>query len=130
MSVQAQVLNLLKDLQDALGLGYLFISHNLAVVDYMCDRILVMCAGRIVESAPRERLFEDARHPYTKALIAAVPEADPDRPLDFAALMDGRASDPAAWPEPWRLAPGGPSVMDEVTPGHFVRVAASAEAAA
>ena len=130
VSVQAQVLNLLKDLQDALGLGYLFISHNLAVVDYMCDRILVMCAGRIVESAPRERLFEDARHPYTKALIAAVPEADPDRPLDFAALMDGRASDPAAWPEPWRLAPGMPSVMDEVTPGHFVRVAASAEAAA
>ena len=64
--MQAQILNLLKDLQKELGLTYLFISHNLAVVDYMADRIAVMCGGRIVEIAPREILFRKPVHPYTK----------------------------------------------------------------
>ena len=69
VSVQAQILNLLKDLQKELGLTFLFISHNLAVVDYMADRIAVMCRGRIVEIAPREALLRKPVHPYTQALL-------------------------------------------------------------
>ena len=77
VSVQAQVLNLLKDLQAELGLTYLFISHNLAVVDYVADRIAVMFGGRIVEMAPKLALFERPRHPYTETLIASVLRPDP-----------------------------------------------------
>ena len=77
VSIQAQILNLLMDLQKKLGLTYLFISHNLAVVDYIADRIAVMCAGRIVEVAPRGVLFRNPVHPYTQALLAAVPTPDP-----------------------------------------------------
>jgi len=97
VSVQAQILNLLKDLQKELGLTYLFISHNLAVVDYMADRIAVMCAGRIVEIAPREIILRDPVHPYTRSLLAAIPFPDLDRPLDFKTLKAGGASDKQAW---------------------------------
>ena len=69
-------------------------SHNLAVVDYMADVIAVMCRGYIVEEAPKAALFRNPVHPYTQALLAAVPDPDIDRPLDFAKLMDERFSEP------------------------------------
>ncbi|MCY4609029.1 MAG: ABC transporter ATP-binding protein [bacterium] len=122
VSIQAQVLNLLKDLQRKMGLTYIFISHNLAVVDYMADRIAVMCAGRLVEQARREELFSNPVHPYTRALLAAVPEPDPQRQLDLSLLMEGRASVPSEWPEPFTETGGLATVR--VGDNHWVRATA------
>src|SRR5690606_15494082 len=83
VSVQAQILTLLKDLTRALGLSYLFIPHTLAVVDYIAERIAVMARGRLVEIAPRHILFRKPVHSYTRALLKAVPYPDLDRPLDL-----------------------------------------------
>lgn len=129
VSVQAQILNLLKDLQKELGLTCIFISHNLAVVDYMADRIAVMCRGRIVEIAPRETLMRGAVHPYTRSLLAAVPFPDLDRPLDFEGLRTGGTSEAAAWPEPFAVPGDGPLAPVDLGGGHLVLARAGAIAA-
>lgn len=79
VSVQAQVINMLKDLQEERGLTYLFIAHDLSVVKYISDRVIVMYLGTVVETAETEELYSNTMHPYTKALLSAIPEADPDR---------------------------------------------------
>jgi peptide/nickel transport system ATP-binding protein len=129
VSVQAQILNLLKDLQKKLGLTYLFISHNLAVVDYMADRIAVMCGGRIVELAPREILLRKPVHPYTRSLLAAVPFPDLDRPLDFKTLQASGASDTRAWGPQFR-DDGVENAMEpaDLGGGHFVLARRTADA--
>lgn len=77
VSIQSQILNLLKDLQDEFGLTFLFIAHNLAVVEFFCDVVAVMYAGRIAEQAPAEQLYRNPLHPYTRALISAIPQVSP-----------------------------------------------------
>jgi peptide/nickel transport system ATP-binding protein len=121
VSVQAQILNLLKDLKCELGLTYLFISHNLAVVDYMADRIAVMARGRLVEIAPRDVLFRKPVHPYTRALMKAVPYPDLDRPLDLSLLCLGGASDESAWAPQFRTDGGAAALRHiELGDGHVV----------
>jgi len=78
VSIRSQIINLLKDLKEEFSLTYIFISHDLAVVKYICDRIMVMYLGKAVEIAPKEALFENPLHPYTMSLISAVPVPDPD----------------------------------------------------
>jgi peptide/nickel transport system ATP-binding protein len=124
VSIQAQILNLLMDLKEKLALTYLFISHNLAVVDYIADRIAVMCAGRIVEIADRNTLFRNPVHPYTQALLAAVPTPDLSQRLDFNQLLADKASDPEAWPEPFRRTPVQRPQLIEIALGHCVEASA------
>ena len=122
VSIQAQILNLLKDLQKEIGLTYLFISHNLAVINYIADRIAVMCAGRLVELAPRAELFRNPVHPYTQALMTAVPYPDPDRPLDFDAIGAGRQSNPSRVAGAVLLRrPAATRPCSRYREGHFVR---------
>jgi peptide/nickel transport system ATP-binding protein len=124
VSIQAQVLNLLKDLQQELGLTYIFISHNLAVIHYIANRIAVMCRGRIVEMASRDSLFANAIHPYTRALLSAVPHPELSQPLSFAAINESAASEPEEWSFPFTIEAHQPTDFIELDEGHFVRVAA------
>jgi oligopeptide/dipeptide ABC transporter ATP-binding protein len=96
VSVQAQILNLLKDLQAEFALTYLFVAHNLDVVRHFCDRVAVMYAGRIVELAPTAQLFNSPLHPYTQTLLAAVPWPDPDKPMKLE--VAGETADPSRLP--------------------------------
>ena len=89
VSVQAQIINLLKELQEELGLTYLFVAHDLSVVRYICDRVLVMHRGRVVESGSVEDVFQRPEQNYTRLLLSAIPSPDPDiplKPLDRAML--------------------------------------------
>ncbi len=94
VSIQSQILNLLNDLQDEFGLSYLFIAHNLAVVEHFSDRVAVMYLGRIVETADRDDLYRNARHPYTRALLSAVPEPVPN-PDKKRIVLEGEVPSPS-----------------------------------
>ena len=121
VSVQAQVLNLLKDLKKEMGLTYLFISHDMAVVNYIADRIAVMCRGRLVELAPKELLFKSPQHPYTKALLDSVPFPDPSHPLDFQAVRETTMTNPDNWPDPYDVRDATDASLIDIGGGHFVR---------
>ncbi len=105
-SVQAQVLELMLELQQSLGLAYLFISHDMAVVEEVAHRVAVMRRGRIVEIGPRQAVLNDPRHPYTRALLAAVPVPDPTRTRGTLPTLDAST------------LPTGP--LTEIAPQHMV----------
>ena len=114
VSVQAQVLNLMKDLQQELGLSYLFISHDLAVVQYMADRIGVMYLGRIVEEGPAHEVVKNPKHPYTKALIDSIPVPDPEFKHDENAIkLTGEPPSAVNPPEGCRFRPRCPFAGEE-----------------
>ena len=102
VSVQAQILNLLKDLQEQLGMAYLFVAHGMPAVRFMSDRIGVMYLGKLVEVADGEALFEEQLHPYTKALMSAIPVADPDR-VSKRTVLSGDVPSPVHLPKGCRF---------------------------
>ncbi|MFK7836282.1 MAG: dipeptide ABC transporter ATP-binding protein [Sulfitobacter sp.] len=120
VSVQDQILSLLEDIRDRANLSYLFISHDLAVVARIADEVAVMRAGVIVEQAPPDTLFHNPQHPYTKALIAAQPEPDLNRPIDLDLVAKG-AGAPTSWPEMFRFEGSAAPALRELEPGHMVR---------
>lgn len=113
VSIQAQVVNLLQDLQKEFGLTYVFIAHDLSMVKYISDRIIVMYLGKIVETAPAAQLYENPMHPYTRALLSAVPEADPDRQKrKDRVILKGSVPTPVNPAPGCRFASRCPNVMD------------------
>ena len=120
VSVQEQILSLLERIRDGMGLSYLFISHDLAVVARIADEVAVMRQGVVVEQAPPQTLFYNPRHPYTKALIAAQPEPDVRRPIDLAQVSRGAGS-PSSWPDMFRFEGVDAPALIQIEPGHKVR---------
>ena len=128
VSIQAQVLNLLKDLQGEFGLSYLFVAHDLNVVRYVSNRVAVMYVGRLVERANTNELFMDPKHPYTEALLSAVPKSEPDE-VRQRIILQGEIPNPANPPTGCYFHPRCRYVKDicredsppltEVSPGHF-----------
>lgn len=112
VSVQAQVLNLLKELQEELGLTYLFITHDLGVARYISDRIAVMYLGKIVEEAPTEELFKTPYHPYSRALLSAIPLPDPHAKQEEI-IIGGQVPSPSNPPSGCRFHPRCPSVTEK-----------------
>ncbi len=129
VSIQSQVLNILKDLQKELGLTYLFIAHNLSVVEHISDRVAVMYLGKMVELTSREELFRNPLHPYTQALMSAIPIPDPKVHRERI-ILKGDVPSPLHPPSGCRFHPRCPVAMDhckveepvfkEVSPGHSV----------
>ena len=111
MSIQAQVVNLMKDIQDETGLAYLFIAHDLLVVRHISDRIAVMYLGRIVELASTEQIFENTMHPYTEALLSAIPVVDPDNKRSRI-VLEGDVPNPVHPPEGCHFHPRCKKCMD------------------
>ena len=129
MSIQAQVINLLEDLQKKFDLTYIFISHNLSVVKHCCQRIGVMYLGRIVELAPSDRIYDNALHPYTKALISAIPTIDEDGETKERIMLTGDLPSPIDPPSGCAFHTRCPYATEkcrterpelkEIEPGHF-----------
>ena len=130
VSVQAQILNLLQDLQEQFHLTYLFVSHDLSVVEHLCDRVSVMYVGKMVEMAETEELFANPKHPYTEALLSAIPIPDPEVTMERI-LLPGEVANPANPPSGCYFHPRCNYAQDicsttepaweEVSPGHFAR---------
>jgi len=130
VSVQAQILNLLQDLQEEMGLTYLFVSHDLSVVAHICDRVAVMYVGKMVELAPTRQLFLNPKHPYTEALMSAIPRPDP-RPRGERIVLEGEVANPANPPSGCYFHPRCAYAQDicqntdppweEIVPGHYAK---------
>ncbi|EPZ1178958.1 ABC transporter ATP-binding protein [Klebsiella oxytoca] len=128
VSIQAQIINLFSDLRDDHGVTFLFISHDLGVVEHLCDDVAVMYLGQLVETASRDALFSSPLHPYTRALLAAVPTLDPDS--EPVAALQGEIPDPSRPPSGCRFSSRCPQASDrcrrdipllrEVAGGHLV----------
>ncbi|MCE2473281.1 MAG: ABC transporter ATP-binding protein [Anaerolineae bacterium] len=136
VSIQAQILNLLQDLQEKLGLTYLFIAHDLSVVEHIADRVAVMYVGKIIELADTEALYLNPQHPYTEALLSAVPKPDP-RLEEQEIILSGEVANPADPPSGCLFHPRCQYAQDrcrhetpaleEIAPGHFAACHFSSE---